>query len=179
MKTEDIRRIEQALGITLPESYRTRMVPYPVPAAAGNTDLAVWDDADRLIEFNEELRRGAPGGVLPWPAHFFAIGHAGDGCPYALDFRAGDAVWWIDHGHLDNPSSQQEVDSFAAWADKYFATLREEMVGELVDPDGTPQQRAAVEKKNARGTMLSYALGCALLALIIVAVTIGIKFLVR
>lgn len=39
-------------------SYRSRMTRFPVPAAAGNSDLGVWDDADRLIEFNLELRRG-------------------------------------------------------------------------------------------------------------------------
>jgi hypothetical protein len=179
MKAEDIRRIEQELGITLPERYRARMVPYPIPAAEGNTDLGVWDNADRLIEFNRELRRGAPGGVMPWPPHFFAIGHAGDGCPYALDLRSGDAVWWVDHSHLDNPSSQKEADSFAAWADKYFATLRDEMAGELVDPDASPQQRAAVEKRNSWWNALAGTVGCLLAAVVIGAVMVGIRFLLR
>ena len=176
MTADDFRRIEEALAIRLPASYRSRLAPYPIPAAAGNTDLGVWDGADRLIQFNLELRRGAPGGVKPWPAHFFAIGHPGDGCPYALDLRAGDAVWWVDHSHLDNPSSQKEADSFSVWADDYFATLRREMAGEEVDPDGSPDQRAAAEAKSAR----LGAVGCLIVAALAgTAVTALVWFLKR
>src|SRR5262249_22989779 len=134
------------------------MSAFPVPAAAGNVDLGVWDSADRLIEYNLTLRRGAPGGVKPWPAHFFAIGPAGDGCPYALDLQAGDAVWWVDHCHLESPGSGKEAGSFAGWADEYFATLRKEMAGEGVDPDGSPGARSAAEAKGARES----AIGCLL-----------------
>lgn len=180
MKAEDIRRIEQELHITLPESYRARMVPYPIRAAEGNADLGVWDDADRLIAFNQELRRGAPGGVIPWASHFFAIGHAGDGCPYALDLRfGGDAVWWIERCHLDNPSSQKEADSFATWSDKYFTTLRKEMAGELVDPDASPEQRAVVERRNSWWNALAGTVGCLLAVVVIGALMVGIRFLLR
>ena len=175
MTADDLRRIEAALQIQLPEAYRRRMLSYPVPAAAGNSDLGVWDDAERLIQFNLELRQGAPGGVKPWPSHFFALGHAGDGCPHALDLRDGDAVWWVDHGHLDNPGSQREADSFAPWADEYFSTLRDEMAGEGVDPDGSPAQRAAAEAKGARDTAIS----CLVAGALISAVAILLIWLVR
>jgi hypothetical protein len=145
------------------------MASFPVPAAAGNMDLGVWDSADRLIEFNLELRHGAPGGVKPWPGRFFAIGHAGDGCPHALDLEAGDSVWWVDRCHLDNPSSQKESDSFSPWADDYFATLRTEMAGEEVDPDGTPGQRAASEAKGARHGALSCLIAAALVGAVVSA----------
>ena len=148
------------------------MVPFPVPAASGNTDLGVWDSADRLIEFNLELRRGAPGGVKPWPIRFFAIGHRGDGCPHALDLAAGDALWWVDHCHLDNPSSQKEADSFSLWADDYFATLREEMTGEEVDPEGSPEQRAAAEAKGARESTL----GCLAVAAIVGVAILALRW---
>jgi hypothetical protein len=171
----DLARIEQALGVVLPESYRARVAPYPIPAAAGNADLGVWDDPDELVRYNLELRGGAPGGVKPWPPHFFALGHAGDGCPRALDLRAGDAVWWVDHGHLDHPATHREADSFAAWADSYFATLRQEMAGEMVDPDGTPAQRAAAEAKGARES----AIGCLLLAALVGAAVLAVKWLWR
>ena len=175
MTADDLQRIEELLSIRLPQSYRSRMAPFPIPAAAGNADLGVWDSADRLIEFNLELRRGAPGGVKPWPVHFFAIGHAGDGCPRALDLSAGDAVWWVDHCHLDSPSSQREADSFSLWADDYFATLRQEMAGEEVDPDGTPEQRAAAEAKGAReGT-----LGCLIAVVIVGAVVLALIWFLR
>ncbi|MET0556854.1 MAG: hypothetical protein ABW221_27685 [Vicinamibacteria bacterium] len=67
MTADDLRRIEGALAIRLPESYRTRMLAFPIPAAAGNSDLSVWDDADRVIALNQELRRGRHRGVRPWP----------------------------------------------------------------------------------------------------------------
>jgi len=173
MTDEDIRRLQETLGITLPASYRTRMAAFPVPAAAGNTDLGVWDSADRLLQCR--ARRGAPGGVKPWPARFFAIGHAGDGCPHALDLEAGDAVWWIDHCHLDNPGSHKETDSFSARADDYFAMLREEMTGEGVDPNGTPAERAAKEAKGARES----AAGCVLAAVVVAAIVFGILWFLR
>jgi hypothetical protein len=172
---DDIHRIEESLQIRLPESYRDRMSRFPVPAAAGNSDLGVWDSADRLIAFNLQLRRGAPGGGAPWPARFFAIGHAGDGCPHALDLDDGDAVWWIDHGHLDNPASSKEADSFAGWADTYFATLREEMAGEGVDPDGSPAQRAAAEAKSAR----EGGIGCLVAAAVVAALVFALVWFLR
>jgi hypothetical protein len=175
MTADDLRRIEEALAIQLPESYRDRMLSFPVPAAAENTDLEVWDHADRLIELNRELRAGAPGGVAPWPSRFFAIGRGGDGCSYALDLEATDAVWWVDRGHLDNPVSQREAASFSEWADQYFATLREEMAGEEVDPDGSPAARAVVEAKNAR----SMSVSCLVALLLLGGVTVAVVWLVR
>jgi hypothetical protein len=174
LTADDIARVEQALGITLPASYRARMVPYPIRAAEGNADLGVWDNAERIVELNLELRRGAAGGVKPWPSRFFALGHPGDGSPYALDLDAGDAVWWVDRSHLDNPSSAKESDSFAAWADRYFRILRTEMAGNLVDPDGTPQQRAMTEKREARST----AIGCAIFLAIVIAIIVAIRWLI-
>ena len=175
MTSEGLRRIEEALSIQLPESYRARMRRFPVPAAMGNSDLGVWDSVDRLIEFNLELRRGAPGGVKPWPSHFYAIGHAGDGCPHALDLRAGDAVWWVDHCHLDNPGSHKEAESFSSWADNYFVTLREEMAGEGVDADASPARRGAAEAKGAWQSEI----GCLLVAAIVGALVLIIMWLVR
>lgn len=175
MTSESIARIEQALGIRLPESYRAAVVPYPVPAAAGNSDCGVWDDADRLIEFNRELRSGARGGVKPWPSRFFALGHGGDGCPYALDLSQGDAVWWVDHGHLDNAASGKEADAFGPWAAAYFEALREDLAGDGIDPDGTPQARASAEAKGAWQS----ALGCLVAAVVLVSLLALVKWLLR
>jgi hypothetical protein len=175
MTADDIARIESVLDIRLPESYRAAVVPYPVPATAGTTDFGLWDDAERLIALNQELRRGAPGGVKPWPAHFFALGHGGDGCPYALDLSHGDAVWWVDHSHLDNPATSKEADTFGPWAAAYFKALREDLAGDGIDPDGTPQARAAEE---ARGAWQS-ALGCLLAAVVLMGLLAAVKWLVR
>jgi hypothetical protein len=168
---DDLARIEQALGIRLPAGYRRIMAAYPIAAAAGNTDLDVWDDADRLIEYNKRLR----GGAHPWPDSLFAIGHAGDGSPRALDLRTDEgAVWWMDHANVDSPTSEKESDSFESWAADYFAALREEMSGEEVDPDASPSRRAEVEEVNMRGATI----GCVVAPLAIVVVILLIKWLV-
>ena len=173
MTADDLARIEEALGISLPASYKAAVSPFPVPAAAGNRDLAVWDNPEQLIAFNRELRQGGSGGVKPWPAHFYAMGHPGDGSPFALDLSAGDAVWWADHCHLDNPGTSKEAEAFGPWAAEYFRVLREEMAGEEVDPDGTPQQREAAEAKGARQGLW----GCLLFGAVLTVIVVGLKWL--
>jgi len=42
MKDSDITMIEQELGIALPESYKRAVVPFRIPALAGNTDYQLW-----------------------------------------------------------------------------------------------------------------------------------------
>jgi len=174
MNRRDLCRIEESLDIRLPESYRQIIVEFPIPAAAGNSDTAVWDDADRLIEFNRELRQGG-GPLEPWPHRFYAIGHPGDGSPQAIDLEDGDAVWWVDCSHLKNPSSYREAESFHTWAEEYFTSLREEMMGEGIDPDGTPIARAVGEAKAVREQ------GLALFLLLVVAVILvaGLVWLIR
>jgi hypothetical protein len=76
--------------------------------------------------------------------------------------------------HLDNPASQKESDSFSEWADDYFAT-REEMSGEGVDPDSTPEQRAVVEAKGARGN----ALPCLVIIAVAALLGVGLFWLLR
>jgi hypothetical protein len=175
MLAEDIARIEVALGIRLPDSYKSVMEAFPVPAFRGTSEVAVWDDPDRLIAYNRELRAGAPGGVKPWPPRFFALGHAGDGCPFALDLDVGDAVWWIDHSHIDNKNSTKEADSFVSWAADYFATLRREMEGEGVNPDGSPADRAAAEARSERET----AVGCLIASVVVVALVFALRYLLK
>jgi hypothetical protein len=58
MTSADIQRIDQALGITLPEGYRKGVVPFPVSCLARNHDYELWDDPDALIILNRQLRAG-------------------------------------------------------------------------------------------------------------------------
>ena len=99
--------IEQALTISLPESYKRAVVPFRIPALAGNTDYPLWDDAQRLVEFNRQLRAGSL--LRPaWPPHLFAVGNPHGDELIALATRSPDGpVWWLDHGVVDSQSSYQ------------------------------------------------------------------------
>ena len=84
MTVEDIKRVESALGITLPSAYSKVLAVFPVPAYAGNSEMMLWDDADALIALNRELRKGRSF-EKPWPRRFFALGQDAGGCSDALD----------------------------------------------------------------------------------------------
>lgn len=166
MTPDDLDRIEQALGITLPAAYRRAVDPFPIRACASNAEFAVWDAAGPLIAYNLELRGGAPGGVKPWPSHFFALGNPGDGTPHALDLREEGVLWWVDRCHLDSPTTYRMPETFEAWVERYFKELREELAGEGVDPDGTPEERAGVEARRGRENT-RFTLGCLAAAVLI------------
>lgn len=93
----DIKRLEGALKVTLPQRYTELLLRYP--AAFEENGFHFGDgfeplskrffvkDIDRLIELNETA--GAAGERLadeaPWPAHLFAIGENAGGDYYLLD----------------------------------------------------------------------------------------------
>jgi|GEM_PF-2265683 len=93
----DIKRLEGALKVTLPQCYTELLLRYP--AAFEENGFHFGDgfeplskrffvkDIDRLIELNETA--GAAGERLadeaPWPAHLFAIGENAGGDYYLLD----------------------------------------------------------------------------------------------
>jgi len=151
MTEDDLRRIETTLDIRPPDSYRSAMLAFPVPALVGNRDHTIWDDADAIIEFNQELRSGTSGAVEPWPPHMFALGHVYDASACAIDLRSPDgAVWWVDHCHLTGAGSFEEHASFDGWLTNCVADLRHDCEADGIDPDGTPESREAVEEINAR-----------------------------
>ena len=92
MTGNDAARIESSLQVTLPAVYRDLLTSFPLPAFAGNTDTAFWDDADRLIQLNRELRSGTSG-LRAWPTHMFALGRDAAGSSQAIDLRSGE-LWW-------------------------------------------------------------------------------------
>lgn len=174
MTTDDVERLERELGIDLPSPYKKVVLSYPIPAYSGNADTKVWDNVKRLLEFNQELRRGLAGGVKPWPPNMFATGHAGDGCPTALDLNDGGAVWWVDHSHLDNPSSYKEAPTFDGWAEKYFEGLRGDLEGDGIDPDGTPDDRTLAERSDGK-----WFYGCITVLLIVLGLMVTMRIMGR
>jgi hypothetical protein len=150
LTADDLTRIETALGISLPDVYRRLVVPFPIPAYAGNTDSALWDDPDALIAFNRELRTGYYS-VPPWPEHMFALGRDDGGCANAIDVRDPmGPVWWADRCHLYADGTAPQSPSLTAWAEETLADLRVVLVEHGVDPDGPPEARLRASDEAAR-----------------------------
>jgi hypothetical protein len=176
MTEEDLDRIEQALDIALPDAYRAALLNFPIVAWRGNTETELWDDADAIIELNRELRAGAPGGVPPWPAHMFALGHSGDGSPSALDLSTpGAPRWWVDRSGLANVGSGQTHASFEEWLPEYLEDLRHDLLMEGLDPNSTPREREAAMEKNDQAGAGCFWAGVGL-GLLIVVISIVVKW---
>ena len=58
MDDDDFTRIEKALGVGLPDTYRCSVAPFPVAGEIGNSDAQVWDDAEELICSEPAATRG-------------------------------------------------------------------------------------------------------------------------
>ncbi len=173
MTEPDLQLIEKELRIELPLSYRERMLNFPLRACSGNSDTELWDDPAEIVKFNRELRAGAPGGVEPWPVHMFATGHGGDGCPVAIDLRRPEApVWWVDHCHLTNKGSGQTHATFTSWVDEYLAGLRQDLEGDGIDPDGTPEALHTIRDADVRHSAWALVLVIVIAALLIVGIQI-------
>ena len=142
LTADDLTRVESAMGIRLPAVYRELVVPFPIPAYAGNVDTELWDDADALIELNRELRAGYCF-TAPWPEHMFAIGRDGSGCARAMDLRDPmGPVWWADRCHLDAVGTALESPSLTAWAEQHLADLRVDLEEKGITEAGPPSARA-------------------------------------
>ncbi|WP_165251360.1 SMI1/KNR4 family protein [Paludisphaera soli] len=135
MTERGFNRIEAALGVRLPDAYKSRLDPFPIPHEAGNADDHVWDDPDALIDLNRRVRDAFA--VRPrsdWPPWLFVIGQAeGDPAGHAIDVRDPTCpVWWIerlDVGGL-GPSDGPTGESFEAWCTRW--------IGEAPCPPSVP-----------------------------------------
>ncbi len=133
MTKADLDRLEAALGVALPASYRTAVADAPEP---GDSVGPTWDDADALVELNLRLRREWP----DWPEWLVAIGQSdGDPCGAAIDARDPDApVWHLKRMGL-GPDSGPTGETFAA----RFAQEREDFeVGKLLAAQSRGELRA-------------------------------------
>jgi hypothetical protein len=110
------------LGIALPPSYRSCLVPFPVPEEMGNTNSPVWDKADALIALNRRLRETKP----EWPNWLFVVGRSeGDPCGWAIDIRSPDApVWWLEQMEF-LPICDAKHEAFSNWFQSIIADLRD------------------------------------------------------
>lgn len=139
MTGEDIGHIERELAITLPEFYKSALVPFRIPALAGNTEYELWDDAERLVELNRKLRAGSR--FRPaWPPYLFAVGDPHADEMIAVDTREPDGpVWWLDHGIIDHPASYVSHARFTDWVEEFYRDVRQDLVGDGYDPEQPPR----------------------------------------
>jgi len=153
------------------------VVPFPIPAYAGNTDTELWDDPDALIELNRELRSGYCS-AAPWPEHMYAIGRDGSGCASAIDWRDPmGPVWWADRCHLDVVGTAPESPSLSTWAEQHLADLRVELEEKGVGADGSPEERDTADGVIARaGCILTLAIA-GIGALLVIAAWLIVKVL--
>lgn len=91
----DVRRIEDALRVKLPSDYRHLLLHFPVRFSAGTADEVLWDNADKLISRNQELKveRRSLGVVYQAiPDHYFFIGDDGAGWQFLIDLRTVPSI---------------------------------------------------------------------------------------
>jgi hypothetical protein len=126
MTEEDFSRIEGALAVRLPDAYRRRVAPFPIPREGGNTETQVWGDAGALIALSQRLRAEVEGRP-PW---LFAVGRSvGDPCGYAIDTRDPECpVWWPEQMQL-GPDSGPSRGPSDAWFSRRVTDTSEEPGG--------------------------------------------------
>lgn len=174
MTESDIEYIERSLAIKLPESFRTAVVPFGVPALQGNTDYELWDDAAALVELNQKLRAGSR--FCPaWPAHFFAVGDPHGDELITIDLRQPEgAVWWFDHGIIDASGSYNLPGTFGEWAQEFYQNIRDDFKGDGHDPDGSPEALKASVNRDLKSGFV----GCVVALFIAVSAVIALFFFV-
>lgn len=166
MTDRELDFVERELGVMLPAAYRRSLAAFPVPACAGNRDTELWDDARALVARNRALRAGE-GGVAPWQRHQFFIG-GGAGWSNAIDLRKAEApVWLVEANDWRHADTGIDYDTFEEWAAAYVADQCQALVADGVDPDGTPDARAADQTTGRRRMARSPAVVVLLVALAI------------
>jgi hypothetical protein len=171
----DVRLIERELDITLPVSYGRALVPFRIPAMAGNTDSQLWDDAHRLIALNRELRAGSR--FRPaWPAHLFAVGDPHGDELIAIDTRTPDGpVWWLDHGMVDSETSHESHSRFADWVEDFYRDARSDLEGDGYDADGSPGSlKVAQSAETKKGSI-----GCLAVVIVIALAVLAFNYFRR
>lgn len=113
--SEEANRIEEALHVKLPSSYREFLTS---PRTADIDGQSVFADADSVIAATLYHRNGS-GGSTPWPTNLIYIGDEADVCPYVLDTRTGEVVR-TDKGNL----ARVPLNRFASF-EEFLSSLAE------------------------------------------------------
>jgi hypothetical protein len=132
MTEADVDRVESALDVKLPASYRHLLTHFPVRFQQGTCEGPLWDDPDKLIKRNQELRSARKSlgkAFAPIPPHYLFIGDDGGGWQHLLDVRSDPPVVCVMEfedvktigPHKDKTGNPQTLNT---WYHEYLQELR-------------------------------------------------------
>lgn len=97
MNKEDLIKIEDVLDVKLPLEYKEIMLNYPFKENEDEIGKRyLLNDADKIIEINQKLRKEGYKKKKKWPNHFYVIGEVTDNNYYFLNLLNGKEVYFID-----------------------------------------------------------------------------------
>ena len=105
MKFEEVERIEAALGLRLPDAYKSVALNHPCPESEDISWHGLYRDAERVMEVNAEHRANGWFGI-DWPDDYFVIGDTGCGDSYFIVVGESDKVYLADHEGGPHPTTQ-------------------------------------------------------------------------
>lgn len=130
MDASELDRIENSLGITLPEAYRNVMTDFPSPDDPFGYTCLLSTEADELISENSRLREKGFFRYRCWPDNFYALGWDGCGNYYFIRLdKQDETVYLADHEAPFDPESvhllREQYEGLAAYLE-YVREVEEE-----------------------------------------------------
>jgi hypothetical protein len=121
MTFEEINRVEERLGIKLPDAYRVYQFNYPNELTQlGFNREYLTDDPEYLLEMNDMLRKGG------LPTEYLAIGNdVGGNYFFIKTDNADSSVYYFDHEEV----SEREDGAESNWEE--VLTLKCNNLGEF------------------------------------------------
>jgi hypothetical protein len=147
MDEKELRRVEDALGLSLPSDYRALMLNYPIRVEQGSSSGLLDDDAGTLIESNLSLRRPRQPGArtrhphAPWPPHYFFIGGDRERA-LLLDLRRAAPGPVFEAPHDDADRLTEAALSVTALVEHYARELKDRGVDIHAHPPARPEPPA-------------------------------------
>src|SRR5262245_21638744 len=97
MTEDELRRIEEALKVLLPDDYRTVMKAFPFRAVGNDWVYWMYEDPERVIDATRRPLGGCYEGK-EWRLSCLVFGQGADGDPYLLDLdRTPSPVYCLSH----------------------------------------------------------------------------------
>jgi len=133
MKESDIRKIESALDVPLPEFYRVTMLTYPFPADSFANEFLLPNDPKTILEYNQHS------GEYPGIGKPFVIGSDGGEEMYYVDLAADSSqVFTFD---IETGKHTPKAADWTMYLSQIEADLKE------IKGDETVEQERKANKK--------------------------------